>query len=283
MHSRQQTSTGPRSRRGKARASTNATRHGLTGTALVLPGETVEAYTANQEVWFAALDPKNGAEAQLVGQIADVAWRLDRCTRIEHERLRAQIGHEMTTTSAWRSVSALKSCLDALRGMMRTLEFEAQKGEHVRTLSDVFDLLAPSRRVIKIVRDANGATEEALLAQEAALSELERRANTDGVTISDLAAVFHAAKGIAEQVEQALHTSMAAMDELTKRIASLTIPGENDTKKMARYRAELERSQARLLDLLEEVRGASRGRRRKNGSSFRDGNSAPVFRLRVIR
>jgi hypothetical protein len=78
-----QRSSGPRTTEGKQAASRNSTRHGLTGTQLVMPGEDATAYEELLEGIRCSYKPANEAERILVEQIAANAWRLMRAQRVE--------------------------------------------------------------------------------------------------------------------------------------------------------------------------------------------------------
>jgi hypothetical protein len=78
-----QQSSGPRTREGKQTSSRNATRHGLTGTQIVMPGEDAAAYEEFREGMRRSYNPANEAERVLVDQITGNAWRLMRAQRIE--------------------------------------------------------------------------------------------------------------------------------------------------------------------------------------------------------
>jgi hypothetical protein len=82
-HSNAQRSTGPKTHEGKQASSRNATRHGLTGTQIVIPGEDTAAYEELREGLVQSYRPANAAERVLVDQIAANAWRLMRAQRIE--------------------------------------------------------------------------------------------------------------------------------------------------------------------------------------------------------
>ena len=78
-----QRSTGPKTLEGKQTASRNATRHGLTGTQIVMPGEDPAAYEDLRQGLHDSHQPANEAERILVDQIAANAWRLMRAQRVE--------------------------------------------------------------------------------------------------------------------------------------------------------------------------------------------------------
>ena len=68
---------------GKQAASRNATRHGLTGTQIVMPGEDASAYEDLRQGLHESYRPAGEAELILVDQIAANAWRLLRAQRVE--------------------------------------------------------------------------------------------------------------------------------------------------------------------------------------------------------
>jgi len=76
-------STGPRTPLGKARASLNAVRHGLSARNAVLPDEDREAYLELHASLDAQFQPQGPIETFLVGQMASAQWRLQRLARIE--------------------------------------------------------------------------------------------------------------------------------------------------------------------------------------------------------
>jgi hypothetical protein len=82
-------STGPRTESGKQRSSLNALRHGLTARAAVLPTEDPEAYQRHIQQFLDEYAPATPTETQLVHEIANTAWRLNRIPFLEAELLDA--------------------------------------------------------------------------------------------------------------------------------------------------------------------------------------------------
>ncbi len=74
-------STGPKSADGKARASRNATKHGINSQ--VLYNERQEDYDANTQAFLAKFEPQYDVEHRLVERMADCEWRLIRARYIE--------------------------------------------------------------------------------------------------------------------------------------------------------------------------------------------------------
>jgi hypothetical protein len=78
-----QHSTGPTSAAGKAKASLNAIKTGLTGRTVLLPTDDSQAYREHVARHFTHLAPVNEEENTLVQYIADTEWRLLRIAPLE--------------------------------------------------------------------------------------------------------------------------------------------------------------------------------------------------------
>ena len=84
-------STGPRTSVGKAIASMNAMRHGLTGRVVVLPTEDLNIYRAFCKELMADLAPESPLERQYAQTFCDTQWRLNRARSYEDSML--ALGH----------------------------------------------------------------------------------------------------------------------------------------------------------------------------------------------
>ncbi len=80
-------STGPRTEAGKQRSSLNALRHGLTAQTAVLPTEDPESHQRHIQQFLDEYAPATTTETQLVHEIANTAWRLNRIPFLEAELL----------------------------------------------------------------------------------------------------------------------------------------------------------------------------------------------------
>ena len=78
-----QHSTGPRTEAGKQRSSLNALRHGLTARTAVLPSEDPAAYEHHCRQFVDEYQPATATETQLVQELADTSWRLNRIPLLE--------------------------------------------------------------------------------------------------------------------------------------------------------------------------------------------------------
>jgi hypothetical protein len=86
-----QHSTGPRSEAGKQRSALNALTHGLTARTAVLPSEDPAAYEQHHRQFMDEYRPETPTETQLVKELADTSWRMNRIPLLEADVLsRAQ-------------------------------------------------------------------------------------------------------------------------------------------------------------------------------------------------
>jgi hypothetical protein len=76
-------STGPRTESGKQRSSLNALSHGLTARTAVLPTEDPDTYQRHLQQLLDEYAPATPTETQLVHEIANTAWRLNRIPFLE--------------------------------------------------------------------------------------------------------------------------------------------------------------------------------------------------------
>ena len=85
-----QRSTGPKTQSGKARASQNAVRHGLTAETVIGPLEDPADYRAFEQAVTTAYDAETAVERELVLRLASLLWRLRRVTSVETGLLQIQ-------------------------------------------------------------------------------------------------------------------------------------------------------------------------------------------------
>jgi len=76
-------STGPRTPSGKAAASMNAVKHGLSARMPVIPGENEAEFQVYTAEWLEELQPAGPMEAFLAERIISIAWRLRRVGQME--------------------------------------------------------------------------------------------------------------------------------------------------------------------------------------------------------
>jgi len=82
-----QHSTGPRTEAGKLRSSLNALTHGLTSRTVLLPSEDPADHERHVQDFLDEYKPQGPTERQLVQEMIDTAWRLNRVPALETELL----------------------------------------------------------------------------------------------------------------------------------------------------------------------------------------------------
>jgi hypothetical protein len=83
-HANAQLSTGPTTAEGKAIASQNAVKHGLTSAKVVVPGESQEEFDNFREGILESLTPKTAHEDELADRVVAAMWRMKRFHRLEN-------------------------------------------------------------------------------------------------------------------------------------------------------------------------------------------------------
>ncbi|HLG98514.1 MAG TPA: hypothetical protein VKX49_19510 [Bryobacteraceae bacterium] len=134
-----QRSTGPRTELGKQRSSQNAVRHGLTSRSPVLRSEDPAAYKRHSQEFHDEYQPQTPTERQLVQELADTAWRLNRIPLLEAQLLDTAAGDFRFR----RRVSGISEATRALA----TLGLHAQRlsRQFNKTLATLRDLQAERR------------------------------------------------------------------------------------------------------------------------------------------
>src|SRR5215468_2773525 len=99
-------SRGPVSEAGKARSSQNSVRHGLRAApGRVLPHESAEELAALSERWFNSLQPRDEAEGDLVRDLVNARWMMQRALRALDEH--AKTGIDQIDDGEERRVAAI--------------------------------------------------------------------------------------------------------------------------------------------------------------------------------
>ncbi|HEX6895891.1 MAG TPA: hypothetical protein VF146_11495 [Bryobacteraceae bacterium] len=135
-----QRSTGPRSQDGKQRSSQNALKHGLTSRMPVLRSEDPALYEQRCRQFHDEYQPKTPTEIQLVQELADTAWRLNRIPRLEAELL------DIADRDLRRN-GRLPSAIAAATRALATLGLHAQRlsRQFNKTLTTLRDIQAQRR------------------------------------------------------------------------------------------------------------------------------------------
>jgi hypothetical protein len=153
-----QHSTGPRTPAGKQRSSLNALQHGLTSRSAVLPSEDLAAYQRHIQQFHDEYQPATPTETQLVHELANTAWRLNRIPLLEADLL-ARAANPPTEQAAIQF-----DIVDAHRAL-------ATLGLHGQRLSRQFQKTLTQLRDIQVERRER---EQHDLKDAAALLELHK-------------------------------------------------------------------------------------------------------------
>jgi hypothetical protein len=138
-----QFSTGPRTEAGKQRSSLNALRHGLTARTAVLPSEDPAAYEQHCRQFRDEYQPANATETQLVQELADTSWRLNRIPFLEADLFAAAPSPELLVpalASLGLHSSRLSRQFQKALDHLRAIQYERHHQER-RDLRDAADIL----------------------------------------------------------------------------------------------------------------------------------------------
>ena len=133
-------SSGPRTLIGKARVSSNALKHGLTGQDIVLPNENPHDYDAFRAGLIESLDPRGDLEGLLADKLVADAWRIRRIPVLEaalHRRGR----HDLAIDQAQAAVrqfraaetSAMVSAMTGIPAQSKAREEAERKLQEAQT------------------------------------------------------------------------------------------------------------------------------------------------------
>jgi hypothetical protein len=138
-----QHSTGPRTAAGKQRSSLNAIRHGLTARTAVLASEDLAAYQRHCRQFIDEYQPANATETQLVQDLADTSWRLNRIPILE-AALFAEIPSPQALVPAVASLglhsARLSRQFQKVADQLREIQLERRQHER-RELKDAAAIL----------------------------------------------------------------------------------------------------------------------------------------------
>src|SRR5260370_14261733 len=140
-------STGPKTEAGKQRSSLNALRHGLTGHTIVLPTEDMAAYKRFTERFFDDLKPIGILEEQLVQNLADTSWRLNRIPALENNLLALGFAeHSDRIVTEHPEVHAALAIPEALREQTKAFSALTMHGQRLsRQFENTFRHLPQSQ------------------------------------------------------------------------------------------------------------------------------------------
>ena len=130
-----QRSTGPRSENGRQRSSQNAVKHGLTSRAPVLSSEDADNYQRHCREFRDEYQPQTPTEAQLLQELADTAWRLNRIPLLEAQLLNVAGRHMRSNGRTPSSVAEATRALATLG--MHSARLSRQFNKTLSTLREI--------------------------------------------------------------------------------------------------------------------------------------------------
>ncbi len=249
--------TGPKSEAGKFRSSLNATRHGLAGRNLLLPGEDPVEYEARMDEIFSTLAPRDEGEAQLVALVADDVWKLSRLARIEKGASLARIEELLGLTSSCEKSGIITNAIQAMGNalvawsaepapMTRTPDFDRR----YRSMSEAVALVETTITTIPL---------HLIDACDAALDEVRGKKDDVEISPSSYVTVFQVARELMTALLDMGRDQDAEQDRLRAAIAGIALPDVKELVKLGKYRSMLELSIQRRLAALELMRKITAG------------------------
>jgi len=164
-----QHSTGPRSIIGKQHSALNAITHGLTSQSPVLPAEDPAAFELHTQYLFAEYKPQAPTEKQLIRELADTSWRMNRIPFLERDIL--MLSATLPACSINVDLPDLQTCRAVEEGLRRQERLLANLSMHGHRLSRQFHKTLDKLREIQADRRE---TEERDLKNAAAILELHK-------------------------------------------------------------------------------------------------------------
>jgi hypothetical protein len=178
-------STGPKTAEGKARASQNAVKHGLTAASPVVLDEDPEAFAAFAREMTADLKPRGAIQRTLVERIVFIAWKLRRVPDVEARLLEACEGqvlharvdeHGLRERATVCEVIAEMGC-QAFFGRLQMYEMRLERSLHAS--------LRQLERLKKTQNEANEEEDAPVEPREETNVQNEATANEDQVLSRD--------------------------------------------------------------------------------------------------
>jgi len=164
-----QHSTGPRTEEGKKRSSLNALRHGLTGHTIVLPSEDLAAYERHVQSFADEYQPQGATERQLVQDLADTAWRINRIPALENNLLTLAVTEHADSINV--SHPEAQDALAMAKALVENHKALASLSMHGQRLSRQFQ---KSRELLVQIQHQRKRKEERELERAADLVEMHQ-------------------------------------------------------------------------------------------------------------
>ena len=192
----------------------------------------------------------------------------------------------MTMNPRYRSLTGLKQAATAMEALHGALKFGLERDPLPSDTQGLEPLIMGAKGVLRILDgiDAISAEQELLDRQ---LLALEVAASASTVGRHHLLALQETAKTIQEKLKTNISEAQAEIEQMRdKLLAEMPLPNDADSKRLGRYRAQIENSMSRLMGVLDQTKTISK-KSKKTGDarrrSFGSGISGPTVTLRVLK
>lgn len=245
-------SAGPVTPAGKVRVSANGVAHGLRAERVVLPHEDPIRYVEHVQVWVDALKPGDDAELEVVVNVADLRWRLQRLDQIELNRTRAEALAQAEELPEAQFLALVERAAQAAAVMAEVLP-----SPRVAADADIQALLAPVRSVIEMIRAVEAEQPKLFLGSRQLAIAVEA---ATGLGVQDLggevySALVAVARACAEAVAEQLPLARDAAEKARKALAAVVpLPDGKQAALLVRYRRDIERSLQAAMAFLGAVK-----------------------------
>jgi len=252
-------STGPQTPAGKAKASRNAVKHGLTARAVVLPHlEDAADWGAHRDGIVASLAPIGALEAELADRVAVLTWRLRRAVRAETDAVAGQLADadaDAVAEARPRDFAeplldddGFAETLESLRDDAAMLTARAERHRRVYIAETEGETLVEPGDLEVVVNDmAARAETETKLVERVCPGWRARR--WTGREVVELARALHPTTESPAELLQGAHLNAQFLaDDARRRLADAE-------RRQARYRGERAIPQGNRGELLERYEG----------------------------
>lgn len=245
-------SRGPKTDEGKASSSLNAVRHGLSAPNLLLPGEDPAEYEQHLDSYFSTFVPTTLPEAHVVVQMADLAWKLRRLSKLEDGRVLARLDEELEKTDAFQLVTSARRALEALSGLVTAVDAHQTPPKAPELVEALLDGLEGT---LALLREVPGLPEAVIHPLGLALQGARDTRKDERLEQTAYEHLGNMAKVARGALTAKLSQDEAALEPVRERLAAaVLLLDDTDLRKLERNRRLLESSMARQLDLLGQVR-----------------------------
>ena len=229
--------TGPTSTQGKLRSALNATKHGLAGKNLLLPGEDPVEYESRMDELFSTLAPRDEGEAQLVALVADDVWKLSRLAKIEKGVSLARIEELLVMTGAGEKAGVISNALQALGQALVT--WSAAPVPTTRTPDFDRRYRTMCEAVALVDATVNGIPMHLIDACDAALDEVRGKRDDVEISPSSYVQVFEACRVLMSTLLDMGRDQDVEQDRLRAAIAGIALPDKDELAKLGKYRSHV--------------------------------------------